>query len=88
MADEIPRRQLPLPGVETFYPMFEMSNELGLNKDEEGKNDLQGAAGFRIKFKSLDELQPNFGAAYVFPLNSVARDELHWGFIVSLIFEF
>jgi hypothetical protein len=88
LAYAIPHQQLPLPGVQTFFPMFELSNELGLNKDEQGKNDFEGDAGFRVKFNSFGEFQPNLGVSYVFPFDRVARDELHWGCIVSLIFEF
>lgn len=84
----ITRPQLSLPGVEQFIPMVELANELGLNKDENGRNNFQGDAGFRVKMKPIGDLQPNFGAAFVLPLDSVARNELHWGFVVSLIFDF
>lgn len=80
--------ELPIPCVQDFYPMFEVSDELGLNKDEQGQHDFQGAAGFRVKFTSIGEMSPSFGAAYVFPLDEAARDRFHWGFIVSVILDF
>jgi hypothetical protein len=87
-AYAIPHRQLPLPGVQQFIPMCELIGETGLNKDESGQNSLEGDIGFRANLNPIGEVQPGFGLAYVFPINNEARAELHWGFIVSLIFEF
>jgi hypothetical protein len=87
-AYAFPHRELPLPGVQQFIPMFELSGETGLNNDEAGQNSLEGDIGFRIKLNPVGELQPGLGFAYVFPVDSGAREELHWGFVVSMIFEF
>ncbi|MGD0814249.1 MAG: hypothetical protein ABSA83_11645 [Verrucomicrobiota bacterium] len=87
-AYALPHRDLPLPGVEQFLPMFELAGERGLNKDEAGQNSLLGDIGFRVKFKPVGEVQANWGVAWVFPIDNGARAELHWGVITSLIFEF
>jgi hypothetical protein len=87
-AYSIPHSQLPLPGVQQFIPMCELIGETGLNKDESGQNSLEGDIGFRASLKPVGEMQPGFGIAYVFPFNNEARSELHWGLVVSLIFEF
>ena len=87
-AYAIPLQQWHLPAVEQVLPMIELSNELGLNKDEEGKNDFEGDAGFRVQLKRMGEMQANLGCVFVLPLDTVARDELHWGVIASLILDF
>jgi len=87
-AYAIPHRELPLPGVQQFIPMFEIAGERGLNRDEAGQDSVLGDAGFRLNFKPIGEMQPGLGLAYVFPIDSGARAEVHWGFVVSLIFEF
>jgi hypothetical protein len=87
-AYAIPRRELPLPGVQEFIPMCELGGERGLNLDEAGQNSVLGDVGFRTQFSPIGEVQPGFGLAWVFPVDSGARQELHWGFIVSVIFDF
>lgn len=76
------------PGVQQLIPMFEIDGDRGLNHDEARQNDVLADAGFRLQLKHIDELQPNVGVAYVFPLDREARNDVHWGFIVSLIFDF
>jgi hypothetical protein len=87
-AYALSHRELALPGVQQLIPMFELTEERGLNKDESGQDDLQADIGFRLKLNPMGEVQPGLGFAYVFPLDNEARAELHWGFIVSMIFEF
>jgi hypothetical protein len=84
----IPSRDLRLPAVQQIIPMVELSGERGLNLDEAGQNSFLGGAGFRAEFKPIGDMQPNLGLDYVFPLDKGAREELHWGFIVSVILEF
>jgi hypothetical protein len=87
-AYAIPHREWPLPGVQQFIPMFELVGETELNKADPGQNSLLGDVGFRAKFNPIGEVQPNWGLGWVLPIDSGGRAELHWGFIVSLIFEF
>lgn len=84
----IPRRELPLAGVQRFTPLFELAGETGLNKGQSGQNSLLGSIGFRLDLKPLGNLQPSLGLGYVFPMDSGARAEVHWGIATSLIFEF
>jgi hypothetical protein len=84
----LPHRDLPLPGVQQLTPLFELSGETGLNQGESGQNSLLGSAGFRLDLKPIGELQPTLGLSYVFPMDSVAREEVHWGIAVSLELEF
>jgi hypothetical protein len=88
MGYQITHGDLALPGVVALYPIVELANELGLNKDERGKNNFEGAIGARVKFKTLGEVQPNVGFAYVEPLDSVAHSQFHWGFVLDMIFDF
>ena len=81
-------RELPLPGVQQFTPMFELSGETGLNQGQSGKNSLLGSLGFRLATRPMGELQPTLGLGYVFPMDSGAREEVHWGIATSLTFEF
>jgi hypothetical protein len=84
----VTRRELPLPGVQQLTPLFEVTGETGLNKDESGQNSLLGSVGFRLDLKPIGNVQPGFGLGYVFPIDSGAREEVHWGIATSLTFEF
>jgi len=81
-------RELPLPGVLQFVPVFELAGEAGLNKDEAGQNSLLGNAAFRLNLKTIGDVQPRLGVGYVFPLDHNARAGVHRGVFVSLVFEY
>jgi hypothetical protein len=87
-AYTIPHKALPIPGVVSFSPLFEVNGELGLNEDEAGQNDVLGSIGFRANFKSFAGLEPSLGLGYIFPMNSIAREDVRWGIAVNLTFEF
>ncbi|HZR21796.1 MAG TPA: hypothetical protein VFE51_31225 [Verrucomicrobiae bacterium] len=84
----ITRRQLPLPGVLEAVPFFELSGETTLNKNNAGQNSLLGNVGVRFNMKSIGRVQPRPGVGFVFPLDSGARQDTHWGIIASLVFQF
>ena len=84
----IPHSELPLPCVQRFTPMFELVGETGLNKDESGQNSLLGSIGFRLDLKSIGDVQPGLGLGFVFPMDSGASGEGHWGIATSLTLEF
>jgi hypothetical protein len=84
----ISRKDLAIPGVKQLIPIFEVAGEKQLNKEDSGQNSLVGNAGFRVNLKSWGVTQPRLGMGYVFPLNSTAREDLHWGVVSSLVFEF
>jgi hypothetical protein len=84
----IPHEELPLPGVQQFVPMFELIGETQLNKDDPGHNSLLGNVGFRLNLKSIGSIQPRPGVGFVFPIDEGAREDLHWGIVASLVFEF
>jgi hypothetical protein len=84
----IPHRELPLPGVAELIPMAELSGERGLNLDEAGQDSVLADIGFRAQMKSVGDLHSSIGFAWVIPVDSGGREDLHWGFIVSTIFDF
>jgi hypothetical protein len=84
----IPHQTLALPGVEQVIPFFELVGDTELNKDDPGHNSLLGNAGFRFNLKAIGRVQPRPGIGFVFPMDSGARQEVHWGIITSLVFEF
>lgn len=84
----IPHRELPLPGVRQFTPMFELSGETELNQGEAGQNNVLGSLGFRLALKPWGGLDPDLGIGYLFPLDAAAREEVHWGIATSLTLEF
>ncbi|HEV7401899.1 MAG TPA: hypothetical protein VGO11_03200 [Chthoniobacteraceae bacterium] len=84
----IDHKVLPIPGVQQIIPVFELSGEHGLNKEEEGVDNLTGLAGVRINLDSIGKIQPRLGVGYVFPLNNIAREDFHSGVYTSLVFEF
>jgi len=81
-------RELPLPGVLQFIPVFELAGETGLNKGKSGQTSLLGNAAFRLNLKTIGDVQPRLGVGYVFPLDHNARTEVHHGVFVSLVFEY
>jgi hypothetical protein len=84
----IPHKELPLPGVLQLIPMLELSGETELNNGDRGHNSLIGDLGFRVNLKTIAGVQPRLGAAFVFPIDRGGRDDLHWGVITSLVFEY
>ena len=84
----IPHDRLPLPDVLQTIPFLELVGETELNKDNPGHNSLLGNAGLRFNLKAIGPVQPRPGVGIIFPLNSGARENAHWGVITSLVFEF
>lgn len=77
-----------IPHVERFTPIFELVGETALGGQHPGRDDLSATAGARCEFKHIGSVQPSLGAAYLFPLDQGGRDEMRWGLIASLDFEF
>jgi hypothetical protein len=84
----IPHSRLPLPGVLELIPFLELMGETQVNKDNPGHNSLLGNAGFRFNLKSLGGVQPRPGIGFVFPMDSGAHADTHWGAVASLVFQF
>jgi hypothetical protein len=84
----IPRRAVPLPDVQELIPVFELIGETELNKDNPGRNSLLGNLGLRLNLKAIGPVQPRPGFGFVFPINEAARDDVHWGVVASLVFQF
>jgi hypothetical protein len=78
--------QKPLPGVDQFIPIFELSGEKELNHDV--SNSIIANAGFRVNLKAIGRIQPRLGIGYVFPLNRAGEDNVQSGVYTSLVFEF
>jgi len=79
---------LPLPGVQQFIPMFELTGDTQMNHGDSGQTSLLGNACFRANLKSIGQVQPRLGLGFVFPMNNNARADVHWGIITSLVFEY
>ena len=84
----IPHHALPLPDVQELIPVFELIGETELNKDNPGRNRLLGNVGLRLNLKAIGPVQPRPGFGFVFPINEAAHDEVHWGVVASLVFQF
>ncbi len=84
----IPREQFALPQVLQVIPVFELIGETELNKEDPGHNSLEGNAGFRVNLKAIGPVQPRLGLGYVFPIDNGAREDMHWGVVTSLVFEY
>jgi len=84
----IPHSELPLRGVQQLIPVFELAGTTELNKDNPGQNSLLGNIGFRTNLKNIGGVQPRLGLGFVFPIDSGARVDVHWGIITSLVFEY
>ena len=84
----IPHDQLPLPRVLQLIPVFELIGATELNKNDPGHNSLVGNAGVRVNLKTIGQVQPRLGLGYVFPIDNGGREEMQWGLITSLVFEY
>lgn len=84
----IEHRRLPLPGVQQLIPMFELKGETQLNHDDAGRNSVLGNAAVRVNLNTIGRVQPRLGLGFVFPINSNARSDFHWGIFTSLVFEY
>lgn len=84
----ISHSQLPLPDVLETIPFFELVGETELNKENPGHNSLLGNAGLRFNLKAIGRVQPRPGIGFIFPMDSSAHEDTHWGVITSLVFQF
>jgi hypothetical protein len=84
----IQHEQLPLPDVLQTIPFLELVGDTEMNKENPGHNSLMGNAGLRFNLKAIGRIQPRPGIGFIFPMDSGARDDVHWGVITSLVFEF
>jgi hypothetical protein len=84
----ISHETLPIPGVLQLIPVVELSGELQVNKEDSGHNALIGDAGLRANCKNWGRFQPRPGVVFIFPVDSGARADTHWGVMTSLVFEF
>lgn len=84
----IPHEQLALPHVLQFIPVVELIGSTALNKADSGHNSLLGNAGFRVNLKTIGPVQPRLGLGYIFPIDNGGREDMHWGIITSLVFEY
>jgi hypothetical protein len=84
----IQHKELPIPAVQQFIPVFELKGETELNKSDAGHTSLLGNLAFRANLKTVGSVQPRLGVGFVFPINGEAHEETHWGVITSLVFEY
>jgi hypothetical protein len=80
--------ELPIPGLMQFIPVIEISGETDLNHADHGHSNILADFGFRANLKTIGRIQPRLGVAFVLPIDRTARDEVHWGVITSLVFEY
>jgi len=84
----VSHKEMPVPGLERFTPMFEVDGDLGLNQAEAGQNSVLGSMGFRVDFRSIVGFEPSLALSYVFPMSSAARNEVHWGIAMNFTIGF
>ena len=78
----------PLPKfIDRVIPIVEVIGERGMNHGDY-TNVLTGTAGVRVNFAAIGSVQPRIGLGYAFPIDEGGRDELDWGIITSIVFEF
>ncbi len=78
--------QLRLPATRSVTPIIELDGQAPLAGD--GQDALFGVVGVNVTFKSAGWLAPRFQIGYQFPLDQGARDELSWGIVSELQFDF
>jgi hypothetical protein len=87
-AYAIEDEQFALPHVERIVPMFELVGETGLSGHNAGHDSLTATIGGRVELKPIGGLQPELGIGYIFPIDQGGRQEVRWGIISSIVFEF
>jgi hypothetical protein len=80
--------ELPVPGLQQLIPVVELSGETTLNHADHGESSLIADIGFRANLKTIGRVQPRLGVAFVFPIDRTARNDVHWGVVTSLVFEY
>jgi hypothetical protein len=80
--------ELPVPGLQQLIPVVELSGETALNHADHGESSLIADVGFRANLKTIGRVQPRLGVAFVFPIDRTARNDVHWGVVTSLVFEY
>jgi hypothetical protein len=80
--------ELPIPGVLQFIPVVEFTGETALNHEDHGRNSVLADVGFRANLKPIGRVQPRLGVAFVFPVEQNAQEDVHWGVVTSLVFEY
>lgn len=79
---------VPMPrAISRIIPIIELVGERGMNHGNY-THALTGTAGVRVNFAPIGDAQPRIGLGYVFPIDDGGRDELDWGIITSIVFEF
>ncbi len=76
-----------VPGIARIVPEVELVGERGLNNGDQ-TNILTATAGVRLNLNPIGVVQPRVGIGYVFPIDQGAREEMNWGVVSSLVFEF
>ncbi|MBV9272450.1 MAG: hypothetical protein JO333_01025 [Verrucomicrobia bacterium] len=84
----IQHEELPIPHVLQLIPVFELLGETGLDSGQNGATSIKGNLAIRANLKTIGSIQPRLGIGYVFPIDRGARQDLHWGIITSLVFEY
>jgi hypothetical protein len=84
----IHNKELPIPGVQQIIPVFELSGETQVNKDDPGHNSLVGNAAIRVNLDAIGPVQPRLGVGFVFPIDRGAREDVHAGIYTSMVFEY
>ena len=84
----IPRKTLSLPGVLQLVPIIELTGQTEINKEAAGHNSLTGDVGIRCNLKAIGPIQPRPGIAFVFPIDNGGREQMKWGLMLSLVFEY
>jgi hypothetical protein len=78
--------QLPLPCTQTLIPILELDGQSPFSGN--GEDALFAVAGFNVNFNPIDEAQPMIQLGYQVPLDQGARDQLRWGILANVLFEF
>jgi hypothetical protein len=80
--------ELPIPGLMQLIPVIEISGETDLNHADHGHSNIEADFGFRANLKTIGRIQPRLGVAFVLPVDHTAREDVHWGVVTSLVFEY
>jgi hypothetical protein len=80
--------ELPIPGLMQLIPVVEISGETDLNHADHGHSNIEADFGFRANLKTIGRIQPRLGVAFVLPVDHTAREDVQWGVVTSLVFEY
>ena len=86
---ELTKRDLPVPGILSTVPIFEVNGEYGFNHDDAGRNALLATVGaLQLRHDLVAARAAAARRRVHVPDRQGRRDDIRYGLILSVVFEY